>query len=92
MRRTAAEYPVLLQLPKMRTLLAMADGAPAAYLVVSRAVNKPGLIEAGGDEAGVETLVHRALAELGPDHSVSAHANLTETMLERVLARHRAGP
>jgi len=89
-RRTAAEYPVLLQLPKMRTLLAMSDGAPAAYLVVSRAVNKPGLIEAGGAEAGVETLVHRALAELGPDHSVSAHANLTETMLERVLARHLA--
>jgi predicted N-acetyltransferase YhbS len=89
-RRSPAEYPVLLQLPKMRTLLAMANGAPVAFLIVSRATNKPGLIEAGGDEAGVETLVHRVLTDLGSDDTIPAHANLTETMLERVLARHLA--
>src|SRR5262249_39885697 len=50
-RRATAEYPVLLRLPKMRTLIALANGAPVGYLVFSRAVNKPGLVEAGGDEA-----------------------------------------
>ncbi|MBI4024957.1 MAG: GNAT family N-acetyltransferase [Verrucomicrobia bacterium] len=59
--RSPDEYAVLLNLPKMKTLIALRNGIPTGYLVVSKALNKPGLLEAGGEESAVETLVKRAL-------------------------------
>jgi len=85
--RAPDEYPALFGLPGMRTLVALRNGRFAAYLLVSRAVNKPGLIEAGGEDEAVESLVRRATIECGADEPIRAHVNLSETVLERVLAR-----
>ena len=85
--RIPEEYRILFALPKMRTLIARRKEALAAYLVVSNALNKPGLIEAGGDEAALETLVNRALSELKGDQYFDAYDNLTETVLGKLLQR-----
>jgi predicted N-acetyltransferase YhbS len=86
-RRSPSEYPALFSLPKMRTLLAIRQGRPQGYLVASRSINKPGLIEAAGDRQAIETLIHHALAALPPDAWVEAHANRTPTLLSTVLDR-----
>lgn len=83
--RTAQEYLVLFNLPHMETLFALHDGRPVAYLVVSRASNKPGLLEAGGDAGTVEALVRHALLELEGDAVLDGHANLTPSVLGDVL-------
>ena len=59
--RRPEDWPRLLSLPKMRTLLARRGGRVAGYLVDSRATNKPGILEAGGSPWAVETLVGAAL-------------------------------
>jgi hypothetical protein len=56
-------------------------------LLVSQAINKPGLVEAGGDEAALETLINRALSELSGDQYFDAYDNLTETVLGKLLQR-----
>lgn len=55
------DWPRLLSLPRMRTLLARRGGRVAGYLVDSRATNKPGFVEAGGSPWAVETLLGAAL-------------------------------
>jgi predicted acetyltransferase len=52
-RRTAEAYASVFNLPKMKTRLAFRNGQPVGYAIVSRATNKPGLVEAGGDESAV---------------------------------------
>ena len=84
-RRSAERCRLLFSLPKMRTLLAYRDKALVGYLVVSAARNMPGLLEAGGDPAAVETLVGRALSELPEAGFYNAHANLTDSVLRQVL-------
>jgi len=84
--RAPEEYPFLFRLPKMKTLVALQRNVPVAYLTVSNAVNKPGLIEAGGDELAVETLLNRALLEKGEGH-LDAYGYLTETVLGNLLHR-----
>ena len=69
----------------MRTLRAYRHDIPVAYLLVSAARNMPGLIEAGGDAEGVETLVGRALSELPEGGFHNAHANLTDSVLKQIL-------
>ena len=61
--RTADEWPRLLSLPKMRTLVARRGGQIVAYLVDSRATNKPGILEAGGTPLAVEALIATALRD-----------------------------
>ncbi|MFH0965627.1 MAG: GNAT family N-acetyltransferase [Planctomycetota bacterium] len=85
--RARGEYPVLFSLPKMETLIALERGRAAGYLLVSRAVNKPGLLEAGGKTPAVETLVNHALAELEDGATLSAHANLTPSVLGDAVDR-----
>jgi hypothetical protein len=89
-RRTAEAYASVFNLPKMKTLVALRAGRPAGYAIVSRASNKPGLVEAGGDEPAVESLVHRTLSELGTD-PIRTYAHLTSTSLSRVLDRNLPG-
>ena len=84
-KRGPAEWPALLSLPKIETLIALDAGRPAGYLMVSAAVNKPGLIEAGGDPAAVETLLHTALGRLAEDAEITAWANRTPTVLGDLL-------
>jgi len=83
--RAVQEYPLLFNLPHIDTLLAARAGRSVAYLVVSRAINKPGLLEAGGDAGAVEALVRHALLELEGDAVLNAHANLTPSVLGSVL-------
>jgi len=90
-RRSRQRYAALFSLPRMKTLLAYRHGRPVAYLVVSRAINMPGLLEAGGDPAGVATLVHRALADWGETEVCLAHTDLTASVLGEVLDRGLPG-
>ena len=71
-RRRPTDDAPLYSLPRMRTLLALdgGRGRVAAYLVDSRAINKPGLIEGGGEEGALAALVGRALAERDRDEAV----------------------
>ena len=59
--RDADQTTALLALGGLTTLLALRRGAPTAYLCFSSSLNKPGFIEAGGDKAALETLLHHAL-------------------------------
>jgi len=83
--REAEAYPVLFGLPGMETLVALRDGKPLAYLLVSRAINKPGLLEAGGEADAIEGLVHQALWRLKEGDTLNAHGNLTPSALGDVM-------
>ena len=85
--RSQEEYPFLLSLPKIKTLIALEGGSAIAYLMVSEATNKPGLIEAGGAKRGLDTLLHRALSETPNDEEVRAYSYLTPSVLGGVLER-----
>jgi predicted N-acetyltransferase YhbS len=86
-RRRPQEYPALLDLPRMQTLLAIREGRPQGYLVVSSASNKPGIIEAGGDRPAIATLIHRVLTRLDPGATIEAHVNRAPSALSLVLDR-----
>ena len=86
-RRDARETRALFALPQMRTLVGRRDGLPVGYLVVSEAINKPGLIEAGGDPAAVTTLLRHVLAALPADATVDAPLLRAPTVLADVLER-----
>ena len=83
--RNLEEQKLLFGLPKMKTLIALKQNTPVGYLMISRASNKHGLIEAGGETSALETLVHRALSGLEPEESIEAYDNLTRTGLGAVL-------
>jgi predicted acetyltransferase len=83
--RASDDYPVLFSLPKMKTFLALRAGVPVGYLLLSNAINKPGIIEAGGDQHAVETLNHRTLSGLKDDQQVCAYAYRTETALGNLV-------
>jgi hypothetical protein len=60
--RTREQAAALFALPKMSTWLALAaDGSVAGYLLDSRAINKPGLLEAAGDPMAIEGLIRAVL-------------------------------
>lgn len=86
-RRDAREARALFALPKVHTMVGRRHGEVAGYLVVSDALNKPGLIEAGGDPAAIETLVQTALLGLGDGATIDAHALRVPTAFCAVLDR-----
>ena len=83
--RSRDDYLALLTLPKVSATLALDGGRPAAYLVVGEGFNKPGLIEGGGDPAGLEAVVRRSLDRLGPGRNIQAPVPLTSSPLGRLL-------
>jgi GNAT superfamily N-acetyltransferase len=83
--RRPEDWPRLLALPKMRTLVAWRRGRIAGYLVDSRAQNKPGIIEAGGSPGAVEALLGAALADRGADEAVSVPLLRTANVLRSVV-------
>lgn len=85
--RQLDEYAALFSLHKMRTLLAFAGDTPVAYLVVSAASNKPGLIEGGGNTDGLQSLLHQALEQIPRDESVYAYGYGTPSVLGDLLER-----
>ena len=83
--RSADDYLALLTLPKVSTSLALEGGEPVAYLVVGEGLNKPGLIEGGGDPAGLETLVGLSLDRLEPGRDIQTPVPLTSSPLGRLM-------
>ena len=86
-RRRPTDDAPLYSLPKMRTLLALdgGRGRVAAYLVDSRAINKPGLIEGGGDAAALPPLVGRALSDRDPEDVVPVPLRRVPNRLREVV-------
>ena len=87
--RSPDDYLALLTLPKVSTSLALDGGEPVAYLVVGEGFNKPGLIEGGGDPAGLEALVRSSLDRLGPGRNIQAPVPLTSSPLGRLMEARR---
>jgi len=83
--RLEDDASVFYSLPLLTTHLALRGGEPAAYLCVSRSSNKPGIIEAGGDAEGVETLVHHALLQLPERTQIPIHTSLCRTVLYELM-------
>lgn len=61
MLRSQDDFAALLQLPKITATVAESNGSAVAYLVCSRAVNKPGWIECGGSRDGIVRLLQQSL-------------------------------
>jgi hypothetical protein len=90
--RSRSDYQALFSLPKTTTHLAVTGQAPVAYLMFGKGVNKPGLIEGGGDTEGLEALVRHVLVERGSGGDVQAFVHLTPSALRRLLeAKKPAG-
>ncbi len=79
--RASQDYPSLFSLPKSKTLIALKDDKAVGYLMVSDSINKPGLVEAGGEKEAVETLINYALSELDDETTLQAYANLSPTVM-----------
>ena len=54
-------------------------------MVFRNGVNKPGLIEGGGDEAGLEVLIKHVLQEQEREDGIQVVVPLTSTDLERLM-------
>ncbi len=89
--RTRDEYAHLINLHKMSTLLAKDDGRIVAYLALTRASNKPGFVEGGGESAALEALFHQALALRANDDSAHAVVPLQPTTFGDVLESCKPG-
>ena len=89
--RTHREYEQLLTLPKMTTLLAVDGGRPVAYLVLTRATNKPGFVEGGGDPDALEALFNQALLLRAQEDAAFAVAPLGHTPFGDVLEARKPG-
>lgn len=89
--RTREDYEHLLTLPKMTTLLAMDMGHCVAYLMVSRATNKLGIIEGGGDSRALEALFKQALSLRDSDDSAHAIVPLNSTAFGDILEARQPG-
>jgi len=83
--RDPADWPRLLALPKMRTLVARRGARITGYLVDSRTTNKPGILEAGGSSWAVETLVGQALRDREQGARVPVALMRTANVLRAVL-------
>ncbi len=90
-RRSRSEWQALLQLPLMRTLMAVEGGITTGYLIVSDAGNKPGLIEAGGTMESVETLFSHAFHRLPAGGQIQSYDPLTGSTAGRLLAQKLPG-
>ncbi len=89
--RSPGDAELLHRLAKMTTWLAVRDGRPIAYLVDSRAINKPGLLELGGDETAVEGLLRRVLAGLGSGQALDLQVGFVPDPFDAIAARALAG-
>ena len=83
--RSSSQHDALFSLPMVGTLLAVEGGRVAAYLVYGHSMNKPGLIEAGGDRDAIESLVRYVLDEGLFENGTQVVVPLTPTGLTRVL-------
>ena len=87
--RSRADYQALFTLPKTTTFVAEDNGQIVAYLTVGAGTNKPGLIEAGGSEQGLEALLNHVLS--GREQNIQALVHLTPCALETVIEAKKPG-
>ena len=81
--RSVDEYKTLLSLPKTKTMFAIEKETIPAYLTFGWSSNKPGIIEAGGSQAGVATLVSHVLQneiQDKPTTGLPYHSNTSENV------------
>jgi len=86
-RRPPKAYPYLFSLSKLKTSLAFRGDELVGYLVVGSGVNKPGLVEGGGDSKAVETLVHHALSQLPEGAYLDGYRRRTPDTLGDLLEK-----
>ena len=89
--RTVEEYRALFSLPQTTTFLAMRDEKVAAYLMFGKGVNKPGLIEGGGERSGLETLVKHVLLERSDDSEIQVLLPLVRSDLGQLMEEKKSG-
>ena len=89
--RTIEEYRALFSLPQTTTFLAMSDGKVAAYLMFGEGVNKPGIIEGGGDIAGLATLVKHVLLDRQTDSEIQVLLPLVPSNLGQLIEEKKPG-
>ena len=89
--RSIEEYRALFSIPQTTTFLAMNGGEMAAYLMFGEGVNKPGLIEGGGDIGGLETLVKHVLLEREADSEIQVLLPLIPSNLGQLIERKKPG-
>lgn len=89
--RTSEEYRALLTLPKTETLLATRGKEVTAYMTFGEGVNKPGLIEGGGDKAGLETLVRHLLLDRPSESEIQVLLPLVPTTLGQLIEEKKPG-
>ena len=87
--RSRSDYRALLALPKTSTYVAVSRGVMQGYLVYADAVNKSGIIEAGGAPAAIESLIRHVLLTKGTDKTIQALSPRLPTTLGKLLARKR---
>ena len=83
--RSSAEYHALFSLPKTTTFLAMNGEEMVAYLMFGEGVNKPGLLEGGGDIAGLKTLIKHVLLEREADSEIQVLLPLIPSSLGQLI-------
>lgn len=83
--RSCDEYKKLLDLPGVKTLIAVNQSRAVAYLVASEAINKPGILEGGGEVSFLEALLHKTLSRLDNLSHLNAHVSLEPTVLGNLL-------
>ena len=89
--RSIEEYRALFSLPQTTTFLAMNGGEMVAYLMFGEGVNKPGLIEGGGDIGGLETLVRHVLLERAADSEIQVLLPLIPSSLGQLIEEKKPG-
>ena len=89
--RSSAEYHALFSLPKTTTFLAMNGEEMVAYLMFGEGMNKPGLLEGGGDIAGLETLVKHVLLEREADSEIQVLLPLIPSSLGQLIEKKKPG-
>ena len=78
---------VLHALPKLTTHVALRNGEPVAYVVHSASSNKPGVVEAAGDEEALETILNRILLDRVTEAAIRVFRPLSDNSLLRLLDR-----
>ena len=89
--RTTEEYRALFSLPQTTTFLAMNGTEVVAYLMFGEGVNKPGIIEGGGDISGLETLVRHVLLERAADPEIQVLLPLVPSNLGHLIEGKKPG-
>lgn len=89
--RSSSDYRALFALPETTTYLAMRGREVAAYLTFGEGVNKPGIIESGGEPMALEALVKRILLKQAPAKEIHALVPLSPSALRQLLEEKGAG-